>query len=273
MGRWKKSKGVQYLPLKDHLGGLASGERSSGEYPPQQEAPTPTMSRSSRLLNKFKWRFRFPLPSPRVKSCKNTVDPSITVPDFQLLAVSASALAARPISLCSTNGPAPSSSCALHIPTCTFKVQAPTAVDVQETEQPQTGPTSVPNVIEPSPPSAVVWTKVLKIVEKKLSDNNLPPLDLTNLTSRSAEENIEAVIKALDILQEENKVKRWRYTWRGKEVIVMERLGKILRIVERYSNLVNTAIQSRPEVTALVWSSVGAIMRVRIQVTSLSVIH
>ena len=121
-----------------------------------------------------------------------------------------------------------------------------------------------PDIIEHSPHSAVVWAKVLEITKKKLSDNNLPPLNLTNLTSQSVEENIEAVVEALNTLQEDDKRKRWSYTWRGKKVTFVEHLGKTLKIVEKYSKVVDTAIQSSPQVSALVWAGVWAIMRVRI---------
>ena len=62
-------------------------------------------------------------------------------------------------------------------------------------------------------------------------------------------------------------MKRWSYTWRGKKVIVVERLGKILKSVEKYSKVVDIAVQSNPQVTALVWAAVWAIMRVCIQCT------
>ena len=110
----------------------------------------------------------------------------------------------------------------------------------------------------------MVWAKTLEITKKKLNDNNLPPLNLTNLTSQSAEEYINIVIEALNTLQEDEKKKRWSYTWRGKKIIVVERLGKILKIVEKYSKVVDTAIRSTPQVGALVWAGVWAIMRVRI---------
>lgn len=108
----------------------------------------------------------------------------------------------------------------------------------------------------------VVWTKALKIARKKLNDNSLPPLDLTTHTSQSAEKNIEAIVKGLKTLQEDNEKKRWSYTWHGKKVIVVERLAKILRYVEKYSKVVDTAVQSQPEVSALVWAGVWGIMRV-----------
>ena len=115
-------------------------------------------------------------------------------------------------------------------------------------------------------PFSVVWAKALQITKKKLGDNSLPPLDLTNITSQSAEENIRAVVRALNISQEDKKKKRWSYTWRGREVIVVERLGKILRSVEKYSKVVDTAIQTSPQVSALVWAGVSAIMRVKYSV-------
>ena len=110
----------------------------------------------------------------------------------------------------------------------------------------------------------MVWAKVLEITKKKLNDNNLPPLNLTNLTSQSAKENIEAIIKALDTLQKDNKIKRWSYSWRGKKVIIVERLGKILKSAEKYSKVVDTAIQINPQMSALVWAGIWAIMQVRI---------
>lgn len=88
--------------------------------------------------------------------------------------------------------------------------------------------------------SSIIWAKTLKIVKKKLSDNNLPPLDLTGLTLEFAEENIEAVVKALRMSQEGDKENRWTYTWRGEEDIVVERLGTILRSFEKYTKYVGT---------------------------------
>ena len=78
-----------------------------------------------------------------------------------------------------------------------------------------------------------------------------------------AEENIEAVVKALITAQEDDKKKRWSYTWRGKEVIFVEHLGKALKSVEKYTKVVDTAISSNPQVSGLVWAGILAIMRVR----------
>ena len=124
---------------------------------------------------------------------------------------------------------------------------------------------SAPNPVPDPAPKNQVWEKALEIAKKKLSDNNLPPLDLTNLTSQSAEENMETIVKALNTVQEDDKKKG------GKKVIFVEYLGGILKNVEQYTKVVDTAIQSNPQVSALVWAGVWAIMRVRIDVLSLDV--
>lgn len=138
--------------------------------------------------------------------------------------------------------------------TCAVQVLGKTNV---QTEVLQTKSTPGPGNTE----SSIVWAEALKIAKNKLGDNNLP-LDLTNLTSQSAEENIEAVIDALNILQGDDKKNRLKFNWNGKKVIVVERLGRILKRVEKYSKVVDTAIQSNPQVSALVWAGIGAIMQV-----------
>ena len=110
----------------------------------------------------------------------------------------------------------------------------------------------------------MVWAEALKIANEKLGDNNLP-LYLTNLTLQLPGGNIRAVIEALDTLQEAEKDKRLHYTWNGKKVVIVERLGKLLKIAEPYSKIVDTAIQANPEVAALVWAGVWTIMRVCIR--------
>ena len=42
----------------------------------------------------------------------------------------------------------------------------------------------------------------------------------------------------------------------------MERLGKIVRSIEKYSTVVGTAIQCDPQVSAIVWAGILGIMRV-----------
>ena len=162
--------------------------------------------------------------------------------------------------------PALPSDCAPHIPTPTSQEQALATIDVHAAILPQPKAILAPDVVEPSPQSSIVWDKALKIAKEKLGDTNLS-LDLTNLASQSVEENIKAIIGTLNTLQEGCKEKKWSYTWRGKKVIVVEWLGKILKNVEKYSKVVDIAIQSSPRISALVWAGVWAIMRVCIYST------
>ena len=110
----------------------------------------------------------------------------------------------------------------------------------------------------------VVWAGALEITQKKLRDNNLSPLGITDLTTQSTEQTIEAVINALITLQNDDIKKRWRYTWRGRAVIVVQSLGKILKSIEKYSKVVDTVVDSNPQMRALVWAGIWGIMQVRI---------
>lgn len=112
--------------------------------------------------------------------------------------------------------------------------------------------------------SSVVWSKAFEIAKKKLSNNNLPPLDLSNLTSQSAEEDMAAVMKALGTLQKDAKKQGGWYPWHRKEGILVERLENIERTVEKCSKAAGTIVQSNPRVSAIFWASVWAILRVRI---------
>ena len=141
-----------------------------------------------------------------------------------------------------------------HVPSSTSGVQSPARTDVHIKARPQTKSTSGPGIID------VAWAWALKIAKVQLGDSF--PLELTNLTPQPAGDNIRAVIEALNTLQKDEKKKRWSYIWRGREVIIAERLGKILKTVEPYSKVVDTAIQVNPQVAALVWAGVWAIMRV-----------
>ncbi|RPB22623.1 hypothetical protein L211DRAFT_313484 [Terfezia boudieri ATCC MYA-4762] len=98
-----------------------------------------------------------------------------------------------------SENPAPS-------PTSSCQAQASAEIVVQAAPPPQTKSVSQ------------VWDEALKLAEKKLKDNNLPPLKHTTLTSQSAEENIEAVVNALNAVQEDDNKKRWSYTWRGRKL-------------------------------------------------------
>ena len=113
---------------------------------------------------------------------------------------------------------------------------------------PETMPTPGPSTTEPLSKSSV-WTNALKLAEQKLRYNKLPPL---NLNSDPAEKNIGSIIKALKDVQGDDK----------KNKRIGERFGKILKCVEKYSNIVNIAIQANPQVAALVWAGIWGMIRV-----------
>lgn len=152
-------------------------------------------------------------------------------------------------------------------PTSTLQPQAPAVTDVQAAVPTKTMSTPNSDVIESSPHSSAVWDKTLEIVRNKINDYNLPLASLEDFTiqsqSQSAEDNIRAVVKALDALQKEDKEKRWKYTWRGKEIIIVERLENIRKNMDQYLNIVGTAIQSSRQ-GALVWAGIMMIMQVSI---------
>ena len=147
---------------------------------------------------------------------------------------------------------APSSICVPQFPTSTPPL---VQIDAQTAVLSQARLSQALDVTAPSSLSSWVWTQALEIVKKKLSDDDLSSLNLINLSSQSAEENIEAVVEALQTSQEYHHNKRLSY-------FIMERLGKILKYVQKYSKVVGTAISSNPEVSALVWAGVLAMIQV-----------
>lgn len=306
MGDRKKSKGSKYLrrafgsapgpaiangPPSDPSRGQSNSdpqpEQSSGEHGSQPAALSPpTSSRSSRLLGKFNLRPRSsppstsrfsppsPPPPPTIEQRSDNTSQTIATPAPQSPVVQASVIAQHEISPLTARTNAAAVSSVNHGPPSSSDTQCSplvsTSAPIIQISHSQSEPTSSvlgANALEPSPHSSLVWAKSLDIAKTKLDDNNLPPLDLTNLTSQSAEENIKAVIGGLITAQQDDKIKRWSYTWRGKKVIVVERLGQILKRVEKYSKVVDIAVQSNPQVTALVWAAIWTIMRVCIQCT------
>ena len=217
-----------------------------------------------------------PVSAPPVSVPLVDVSPASAPPPVSASSVSASSVSASPASASPTSAPhqvgtppvsaspasaspqvsAPQGSTS---PASVLLVSAPEEIDAEAAQ--------LPGASEPQPHSSVVWRKTLEIVEPRLSDNNLPPLDTTNLTSESANENIGAVIKSLNALQEDKQKKQWGYTWRGKKIVIAERLGEILRSIEPYTKIVDTVVQCDPQVGALVWGGIQAIIRVRTHLT------
>lgn len=120
------------------------------------------------------------------------------------------------------------------------------------------------DTIKPPTHTSMVWSRALEIATEKLSENHLPPLDLTKLASQSAEGNMKAVVESLNALQADEQRNRWRYNWRGKEIVIAERLGDILRSVGKYTSIVGAVALCNPQVGTLVWAGIQGIMQVRI---------
>lgn len=109
-----------------------------------------------------------------------------------------------------------------------------------------------------------LWQLSVQIAQAQLSKHGLPPLVLDNssLQSQSAIENINYILEKLNCALKEDKNKRWRYTRDGKEVVIVERWGKVLRSINKYSQIIDTAVQHSPQVTALIWASMKMILQV-----------
>ena len=80
---------------------------------------------------------------------------------------------------------------------------------------------------------------------------------------------MKAVVESLKALQADEQKNRWRYNWRGKEIIIVDRLGDILRSMGKYTGIVGTVVQCDPLVGGLVWAGIQGIMQVRISCTLL----
>lgn len=122
----------------------------------------------------------------------------------------------------------------------------------------------VENTCSPSKPSPL-WERTLHLAEQKLLKYKLPALQLDHLDiqGKSTEEIIREVIENLENAQKDIESKRWSYRDRnGNDIVIVERLGNILKSVNKYAMIVDTAIQHSPEITALVWAGMRGIIQV-----------
>lgn len=100
---------------------------------------------------------------------------------------------------------------------------------------------------------AAVWQQSIQIAQKRLSEENLPPLSLDDQTSQAANDAIKLTIGDLQSIIKRNAEKD---AWVG-------RLQKILKTMEKYAKIVDTAIQYNPQFPSLVWAGIRAILEVR----------
>jgi len=70
-------------------------------------------------------------------------------------------------------------------------------------------------------------------------------------------------VAELRAAQEAYENRQWWYKDRhGNEVSWVECLGQFLKSAEKYTRIVNTAIQHHPDITSLVWAGASAILQV-----------
>ena len=112
----------------------------------------------------------------------------------------------------------------------------------------------------PSPTSAPpLWQRVHSIAKDQLSRKEREQLDLLTAGNGS----IESAISAAKDAHKAAKDRRWVYRRKqGNDIVVMERVGRILRGMENYARIGDILIQSNPEITALVWGAARFILQV-----------
>lgn len=103
--------------------------------------------------------------------------------------------------------------------------------------------------------SPLLWIRTLAIVDKELRKHELPALDRNSFTSTSAADNIQSIIATCTVKADQNDDDPEKTSGR-------ERLKRILRHVDKYTKIVDTAVQHSPEVTSLVWAGIRTILLV-----------
>lgn len=80
-------------------------------------------------------------------------------------------------------------------------------------------------------------------------------LEDPSLWSHLGAENIQLILKELNTAHDRYQSQR--------HVFMGRRWGRILKSMEKYAKVVDTAIQHQPEITALVWAGVRTLLQVR----------
>ncbi|KAF8432863.1 hypothetical protein BGX38DRAFT_1146287 [Terfezia claveryi] len=137
---------------------------------------------------------------------------------------------------------------------CTSNPQSPGSVSPPAT----TSPSSMPPAI-----SLNLRQRTLEVVQESLTKYELPSLELESLQSQSAAQNVQTLIAELETAHRENKDRKWQYKDRqGNEVVGVKHLGPILKGMDKYAKIVDTAIQHHPDITSFVWAGARAILQV-----------
>jgi len=111
----------------------------------------------------------------------------------------------------------------------------------------------VPTIVSTSVvlPIERIWQRSIDLAQEKLKEKELPLLEPGDPTCKSVA-NISSTVGELKKTIDQ-----------GGNGPGVGRLRKILKIVDSYGRIVDTAIQHHPAITALVWAGVRAILQVR----------
>ena len=93
-----------------------------------------------------------------------------------------------------------------------------------------------------------IWQRSIALAQEKLKEKNLPLLDLSDPTLKSVADTGSTIGDLKGSIAESASGRRFR---------------KTLKTVDSYAKIVDTAVQSNPAITALVWAGVRAILQVR----------
>jgi hypothetical protein len=74
--------------------------------------------------------------------------------------------------------------------------------------------------------------------------------------------SLDNVMEEAHKLQENMKDKQWSYEWRGREVLVFDKVATVVRYLEKYAKIGDIFIQHQPEVTSLIWGSFRFLLQV-----------
>ncbi|KAF8417386.1 hypothetical protein EV426DRAFT_376156 [Tirmania nivea] len=135
-----------------------------------------------------------------------------------------------------------------------------TASTSTPTPHPTVHTNDIPAVAVCTDPNGL-WQRALDIAQKKLSDKDLPPLDVSKHLSAASGANGDqsaSHIVALTIgdLQATIKTKQQRAD--GKTT----RCEEMLKMFSKYAVIVDIAIQHSPQITALVWAGVRLTLQI-----------
>jgi len=107
-------------------------------------------------------------------------------------------------------------------------------------------PAQVPSVL----PIERIWQRSIDLAQERLKEKKLPLLELSSPTFKSVigvSSPVEDLKRTINQSGKGPAADRWR---------------KILKTIDSYAKLVDTAIQHSPAITALVWAGVRTILQV-----------